>query len=85
MDNCPINFDELDSRHGVADISTTKILAKVLAIAALRRPDYIVSWNFKHMANADVRKVYGLVCQGEGLVSPKITTPAELLEEGGIS
>jgi predicted nucleic acid-binding protein len=53
-----------------------------LAIAAANGLDYIVSWNFKHMANAGIRAVYRDVCLDRGLEPPEITTPEEMLEQG---
>jgi hypothetical protein len=54
-----------------------------LAVAALNRLDYIVSWNFKHMANAGVQAAYEQECTGLGLWTPIIVTPDYLLETGG--
>ena len=53
-----------------------------LAVAALNNQDYIVSWNFKHMANARVRRINKTICLSEGLVCPDISTPEEMLGEG---
>jgi hypothetical protein len=53
-----------------------------LAIAALNSQDYSVSWNFKHMANARVRKVFKEICSSEGIVCPEISTPEEMLGAG---
>ena len=52
-----------------------------LAIAALNSQDYIISWNFKHMVNANVRRIYKGVCIGEGLIAPDISTPEEMIGE----
>jgi len=52
-----------------------------LAVAAMNSQDYIVSWNFKHMANARVRRIYKAICGEEGLVCPDISTPEEMLGE----
>ena len=53
-----------------------------LAIAALNSQDYIVSWNFRHMANATVRRIFKTICSDEGIVCPEISTPEEMLGEG---
>jgi len=53
-----------------------------LAIAALNSQDYIASWNFKHMANSRVRRIFKTVCSDEGIVCPEITSPEEMLGGG---
>ena len=53
-----------------------------LAVAALNRQDYIVSWNFKHMANGRVRRTFKTICSDEGIVCSEISTPEEMLEGG---
>lgn len=53
-----------------------------LAIAALNRIDYIVSWNFKHMANDEIRKAYAATCESVGLTAPEIITPEAMLNRG---
>jgi len=52
-----------------------------LAVAAVQNMDTIISWNFKHMANPNVRRIYKAVCISEGFISPDISTPEELLGE----
>ncbi len=54
-----------------------------LATAAMNRIDYIVSWNFKHMANNGVIEAYAAACQSAGLVPPRIMTPEAMLNQGG--
>lgn len=51
-----------------------------LSIAALTRLDYIVSWNFKHMANNAIRAAYENCCQSVGLPAPVIKTPEQMLK-----
>lgn len=60
---------------------SAKMDALHLAVAAVQRMDTILSWNFKHMANPNVRRIYKAVCIGEGFISPDISTPEELLGE----
>jgi predicted nucleic acid-binding protein len=43
--------------------SRSRMDANHLAIAAINSQDYIVSWNFKHMANAGVREAYRSICR----------------------
>ena len=53
-----------------------------LAIAALNSQDYIVSWNFKHMANSRVRRTFKSICSDEGIVCPEIASPEEMIGGG---
>lgn len=50
-----------------------------LALATYHRCDFLVTWNCKHLANANkfghIRRVNGLL----GLLSPSLVTPLELL------
>ena len=50
-----------------------------LAIASYHRCDFLVTWNCKHLANANkfghIRRVNGLL----GLLSPALVTPLEML------
>jgi len=53
-----------------------------LAIASYHKCDFLVTWNCKHLANANkfghIRRVNGIL----GLMSPSLVTPLELLAEG---
>ncbi len=53
-----------------------------LAVASYHKCDFLVTWNCKHLANANrfghIRRVNGIL----GLVSPSLVTPLELLAEG---
>ena len=52
-----------------------------LAVASYHKCDFLVTWNCKHLANANkfghIRRVNGIL----GLVSPSLVTPLELLAE----
>jgi len=51
-----------------------------IALAAVNGIEYLVTWNFKHIANAVVRsKIHG-VCIREGYDPSTICTPEELME-----
>lgn len=52
-----------------------------MAIAAVNKVDYLLSWNCKHIVNAAVRKKIELLCGHKGLQCPTICTPFELYEE----
>ena len=52
-----------------------------LAVASYHKCDFLVTWNCKHLANANkfghIRRVNGIL----GLMSPSLVTPLELLAE----
>ena len=51
-----------------------------IAIAVTNRVDYLVTWNFRHIANATMRSRIEGVCRTAGYVPPVICTPNELME-----
>ena len=51
-----------------------------IAIAATNGVDYLVTWNFRHIANATMRSRIEDVCQQSGHKPPVICTPNELME-----
>ena len=51
-----------------------------IAIAVTNGIDYLVTWNFRHIANATMRSRIDDVCRGAGYDAPVICTPRELLE-----
>lgn len=51
-----------------------------IAIAVTNGVDYLVTWNFRHIANAALRARIELVCRQQGYEPPIICTPNELME-----
>ena len=51
-----------------------------IAIATSNGMEYLLTWNFKHIANAVMRGKIEAVCRDEGYEPPIICTPQELLE-----
>lgn len=49
-----------------------------IAIAAAHGVKYLVTWNFKHIANATLRELINDVCRDNGHEPPIICTPEEL-------
>ncbi|QDS97902.1 type II toxin-antitoxin system VapC family toxin [Adhaeretor mobilis] len=49
-----------------------------IAIAATNGVQYLVTWNFKHIANATLRERICDVCRENGFEPPVICTPEEL-------
>ena len=52
-----------------------------VAVATLNGMDYLLTWNFKHIANAIMRYKIERVCRLAGYEPSIICTPQELLEE----
>lgn len=52
-----------------------------VATAAVHGMAYLVTWNCKHIANAQMRHRIEAVCRSRGFDPPTICTPEELLEE----
>ena len=50
-----------------------------IAAAVSGGADYLLTWNFKHLANAALRKRIEEVCRLKGYEPPVICTPEELL------
>jgi len=51
-----------------------------IAVAAVNRVDYLLTWNCTHIANAAVRGKIEQACRAAGLQAPAICTPEELME-----
>lgn len=49
-----------------------------IAIAAHQKIPYLLTWNYRHMANATMRPAIEAVCAGKGYRVPIICTPEEL-------
>lgn len=50
-----------------------------VAVAAVHAVDYLLTWNCKHLANAQITPRIALVCQRLGHRMPIICTPEELM------
>ncbi len=51
-----------------------------LALAAVHKMDYLLTWNCRHLANASMRNAINDALRESGLVEPVICTPMDLLE-----
>jgi len=51
-----------------------------IAVATINGMDYLLTWNFKHIANAVMRSKIETVCRDAGYEPPVICSPQELLE-----
>ncbi len=52
-----------------------------LAIAAVHRADFLLTWNCRHLANARIRRRIEEVCRSVGHQAPILCTPYELFSE----
>lgn len=52
-----------------------------IAAAVSGGVDYLLTWNFKHLANATMRNEIERVCRSRGYEPPIICTPEELMED----
>jgi PIN domain-containing protein len=52
-----------------------------IAVATVHGMDYLLTWNCKHIANAELQLKVAAVCRGRGFEPPIICTPEELLGE----
>ena len=52
------------------------------AIAVANGIEYLVTWNFRHIANAAMRARTESACREAGFEPPVICTPNELMETG---
>jgi hypothetical protein len=50
-----------------------------VAVSAVHAIDYLLTWNCKHLANAQIARRMALVCEKLGLRMPIICTPEELM------
>ena len=68
-------------RQGVPLPERAAVDALHLAVAVMGGMDYLLTWNFKHLANAALRNKIEDVCRSGGYEPPVICTPEELLGE----
>ena len=52
-----------------------------IAVATVNGLEYLLTWNFRHIANATTRHEIEQICRSQGYEPPVICTPQELLEE----
>ena len=52
-----------------------------IAVAAVHGVEYLLTWNCRHLANAQISRRIQVVCNSQGFRVPLICTPEELLEE----
>ena len=50
-----------------------------IAVSAVHGVDYLLTWNFRHLDNAETKPIIRSVCITHGYTSPEICTPQELM------
>ena len=50
-----------------------------VAVAAVHGVDYLLTWNCRHLDNAETKPVMRKICQECGYVVPEICTPQQLM------
>ena len=49
-----------------------------IATATVHKMDYLMTWNCKHIANAEIYRKVASICRAKGYEPPIICTPEEL-------
>ena len=50
-----------------------------LAVSAVHGIDYLLTWNFRHLDNAETKPIMRYICSRHGYTMPEICTPQELM------
>lgn len=61
--------------------STAEFDALHVALAAVHSVDFLLTWNCRHINNADTKPLIRSICALAGYTCPEICTPQELLPE----
>jgi hypothetical protein len=67
---------------GVLPLKAVRDAAHI-AVATVHGVQYMLTWNCRHLANAQVSRRVARICSEHGFVMPVICTPEELFEENG--
>ncbi|MBN1900164.1 type II toxin-antitoxin system VapC family toxin [Candidatus Sumerlaeota bacterium] len=52
-----------------------------IALACVHEMDYLLTWNFRHIDNAETKPIIRSICVTAGYTCPEICTPLELFSE----
>ena len=50
-----------------------------IAVSAVHHVDYLLTWTFRHLANAETKPLVRELCEQLGYASPEICTRSELM------
>jgi hypothetical protein len=53
-----------------------------IAVSAVNKMNYLLTWNCTHIANATLRSRIEAVCRSQGYEPPVVCTPQEMLGQG---
>ncbi|HBA83283.1 MAG TPA: DNA-binding protein [Verrucomicrobia bacterium] len=70
---------EQEVRRGDPDAARRRVEAAHIALAAVHGMDYLLTWNCRHIDNAETKPVIRSVCARHGYACPEICTPEELM------
>ena len=65
--------------HGKAVPNKALDDALHIAISAVHDIDYLLTWNFRHLDNAETKPIIRSVCNTQGYTGAEICTPQELM------
>ena len=68
---------QLMTRHGIPETEPRDALH--ISIAVVTAIQYLSTWNFRHIANAETRATIEQICRDCGYTPPSICSPDELL------
>jgi hypothetical protein len=71
--------ERLVSAGGIPAVAKADALH--VAVAAVHRMDYLLTWNCRHIDNAAKKPIIRAICTAAGYSYPEICTPLELLPE----
>lgn len=52
-----------------------------IAVAAVHGIDYLLTWNLRHIANAQMKWRIERTCLAAGYIAPVVCTPEQLMED----
>jgi predicted nucleic acid-binding protein len=67
-------------RESVVPASSTADAVHI-AVAAVHGVDYLMTWNLRHIANAQIKWRIERTCVSAGYIAPVVCTPEQLMEE----
>jgi hypothetical protein len=74
----------MDLANALVEATALPLKARVdalhIAVAACEGMDFVLTWNFKHIANAQLAGKVRQVCEAHGLACPVLCSPLELME-----
>ena len=72
-------FDGFPRTIPQADAMKAAVDAAHIAVAAVHEMDFLLTWNCRHIANAEMFATIERVCRERGCACPVICTPEELM------